>query len=92
MVCCPVVSVLDLFSLPDLQCDGQRCVLQSLGLTGPVFRLTETHKRGLVGFMGYGDLWRSESTVLIFCKSRAGIYGDLYHPKDSDKRNFYKLN
>ena len=33
---------------------------------------------GLVGFMGYGDLWGSESTVLIFYKSRAGIYGDLW--------------
>ena len=30
---------------------------------------------GLVGFMGYGDLWGLESTVLIFYKSRAGIYG-----------------
>ncbi len=31
----------------------------------------------LVAFMDYGDLWGSESTVLIFYKSRAGIYGDL---------------
>ncbi len=35
---------------------------------------------GLVRFMGYGDLWGFKLTVLIFYKSRAGIYGDLYHP------------
>ncbi len=28
--------------------------------------------------MGYGDLWGSESTVLIFYKSITGIYGDLW--------------
>ena len=33
---------------------------------------------GQVGFMGYGDLWGSESTALIFYKSRTLIYGDLW--------------
>ncbi len=35
---------------------------------------------GLVRFMGYGDLWVFKLTLLIFYKSRAAIYGDLYHP------------
>ncbi len=33
---------------------------------------------GLVQFMGYGDLWGLKFTVLIFYKSKAGIYGDLW--------------
>ncbi len=33
------------------------------------------HTSGLVGFMGYGDLWGLESIVLIFYKSRLGFMG-----------------